>query len=213
MFWPCLYSYINLHKNPSSRRSVAADGNGRGDGALNFLGARALSYLACSHVGNLHVLVRDGGGSSAMRQVVITHSWRFIWARQLRPGASTCDNTRGTWATAAATVAFYNLFIPLSLHWSGVFEGKINFILYLDVKSYGFDRISFQIVLINLLLRRAVRPGGGRCENTLRIHAASYRVLFCYDRCLFLATIGLIERVSINLLGAVQRWRRRRWSR
>lgn len=56
-----------------------------------------------------------------------------------------------------ATAAFYNLFIPLSLRRSDVSEGKINFTLYLNVKSFGFDRISFQIVLINLLLRRPER--------------------------------------------------------
>lgn len=84
----------------------------------------------------------------------------------------TSDNTRGTWARAAATVAFYNLFIPLSLRRSGVFEGKINFTLYLNVKSFGFDRISFQIVLINLLLRRSERAAvdmGTHYEYTRRV--------------------------------------------
>lgn len=59
--------------------------------------------------------------------------------------------------TRPATAAFYNLFIPLSLRRSDVSEGKINFTFYLNVKSFGFDRISFQIVLINLLLRRPER--------------------------------------------------------
>lgn len=97
--------------------------------------------------------------------IVITHLSHFIWRRgscarpvpDMQCRIRTPDNTRGTWAREAATVAFYNLFIPLSLRWSNVSEGKINFTLYLNVKSFGFDRISFQIVLINLLLRRSKR--------------------------------------------------------
>lgn len=82
----------------------------------------------------------------------------------------------------AAAAAFYNLFIPLSLQRSDATEGKINFTLYLNVKSFGFDRISFQIVLINLLLRLSERAAGDIRRDVLQNHAASYRVLFCCDR-------------------------------
>lgn len=114
---------------------------------------RSPAYLSCSHI-EIYTCLRVAARNNAVAF--------YLPARQLRPGPDryaaavwTSDNTRGTtWANhCAATAAFYNLFIPLSLRRCGVSEGKINFTLYLNVKSYGFDRISFQIVLINLLLR------------------------------------------------------------
>lgn len=106
--------------------------------------ARRLALSALFSHRNLHVLAVPGGHNNALIAF-------YLPAASTICGPWTPDNTRGT--THAATAAFYNLFIPLSLRRTDVSEGKINFTLYLNVKSFGFDRISFQIVLINLLLR------------------------------------------------------------
>lgn len=121
--------------------AAAAAGADWGRAAPWILRAHAFRLSACSHI-EIYTCLRQAALNNTLfafyRQLRVTPPFcRSPPCNQWHP---TTPEGRGR---PAATADFYNLFIPLSLCRSLVSEVKINFTLYLNVKSFGSDRISF----------------------------------------------------------------------
>lgn len=134
---PCTRIYFNKKVATQRRRQRP---HGRREFSLR---PRSSAYLACSHI-EIYTCLRV-----ATRNNTVVAFYLLAWQLRLVPvgtaryAARLGPTTPGGRGRPAATAAFYNLFIPLSLRRSNVSEVKINFTLYLNVKSFRFDRISF----------------------------------------------------------------------